>query len=248
VVWPRAVRVLALAASLTLSARASATQCRAIAGGSEALANIDAETRLHWLDRRLAEDATRARIWAITWNMAFGTVVVVQLAVLPITDGTGARAERIVAATTAGIGVLAGAALPLKIMGDQRWWEKHLALSHGEDPCALLNTAELLLLRGAESEEFGISPIVHFGNFAINIAAGLFMGLGYDRWNFFAYSTIVGIVVGELQIATQPTDAIEDLRLYRAGELTKSHPPRMSIIAAPIIRSDGGGALFGIHF
>jgi hypothetical protein len=249
VAFARRYRVLALTACLTVPMPASATQCRAIAGGSPALAAIDAETRLRWLDRRLAEDATRARIWAITWGMAYGSVVVIQLALLPITDETGERAERVVAATSAAIGVIAGAALPLKIMGDQAWWEKHLAASRGADRCALLNTAEQLLLRGAASEAFGISPLVHVGNFVINIAAGLVLGLGYDRWGAFGYASVVGIFVGEIQVATQPTDVIEDLRLYRAGELSAaSHRPRLGIAAAPIIRPDGGGAAVTIHF
>lgn len=226
-----------------------ATQCRAIAGGSPALEAIDAETRLHWLDRRLAADATRARIWAITWGMAYGSLTIGQLALLPTVNTTGERAEKIVGASASFIGVMAGAILPLKIMGDQKWWEKHYAKSRGDDPCALLNTLEFLFIRDAESEAFGVGPLVHVGNFAINIAAGLVLGLGYDRWGAFGYTSIVGIVVGEVQASTQPTDAIEDLRMYRRGELEPGRSkPRLGYALAPIIRPDGGGAMLSLSW
>jgi hypothetical protein len=239
---------LVVASQLVLTASAHATRCQVIAGGAPGLAEIPAERRLAWLDHRLAVDATRARIWTITWNMAFGTVVLVQggLAIPPQDAGT--RAERIVAATTAGIGVLSAAILPLKVMGDQHWWEHHLIHS-SDDECALLNTIELLFIRGAASEAFGVSPIVHVGNFVINIGAGLVLGLGYGRWAAWGYSTMVGIVVGEIQIATQPTDVIEDLRLYRAGQLAgRGNPPRLGVAVAPLMLRDGAGAALTLRW
>jgi hypothetical protein len=231
------------------AAPARATQCRAIEGGSPTLAAIDAETRLRWLDRRLAVDATRARIWAITWGMAYGSIVIGELALLPTSNNTGDQAEKIVGASSAFIGVMAGAVLPLKIMRDQTWWEKHYARSRGEDPCALLNTLELVFIRDAESEAFGVGPLVHVGNFAINIAAGLVLGLGYGRWAAFGYTSLVGIGVGEVQAITQPTDAIEDLRMYRRGELEpRRSTPRLGYALAPIIRPDGGGAMLSLSW
>ncbi|MDB4967270.1 MAG: hypothetical protein JWN44_2959 [Myxococcales bacterium] len=231
------------------AAPAEATQCRAIEGGSPALAAIDAETRLRWLDRRISVDATRARIWAITWGMAYGTITIVELALLRNSTNTGDRAEKVVGASSAFIGVLAGAALPLKIMSDQAWWEKHFARSRSDDPCALLNTLEMLFIRDAESEAFGVGPLVHVGNFAINIAAGLILGLGYGRWSAFGYTSIVGIGVGEVQAATQPTDAIEDLRMYRRGELAPvSRVPRLGYAVAPMLRPDGGGAMLTLSW
>jgi hypothetical protein len=234
---------------LLAAAPAHATQCRAIDGGSRELAAIPAETRLAWLDRRLAADATRARIWAITWGMAYGTITVVELALLPTQESTADKAQNIVGGASAFIGVLAGAALPLKIMGDQRWWERHLRAHAGDDPCALLATAEHLLVRDAESEAFGVGPLVHVGNFAINIAAGLVLGLGYGRWEAFGYTTLVGIAVGEVQASTQPTDVIEDLRLYRAGDLARAHPVRLGDIAlVPMLHRDGGGMLLSVRW
>lgn len=232
------------------AAPARATQCRAIAGGTPALAAIDAETRLAWLDRRIAVGAARARIWAWTWGVAYSAVTVTELALLPIEHTTGDKAQNIVGASASFIGVMAGVLLPLKVMHDQRWWKRHYAAHRGDDPCALVATAEQLLLRDADSEAFGVGPLVHVGNFAINVAAGLVLGLGYGKWGAFGYTTLVGIGVGEVQAATQPTDVVEDLRLYRAGELdARPRPPRLSNLAlAPIVRPDGGGVSLLLRF
>lgn len=236
--------MLPLLAQLLVVTPAGATQCRVIDGGTPALGEIDAETRLHWIDRRLSDDAARARIWAWTWGLTYSAITVVQfgLALQPDISTTD-RAGYIVGGSAALIGVLAGAILPLKVMGDQRWWQRHYARSRGDDVCSLLNTAELLLIRDAESEAFGVGPLVHVGNFAINIAAGLVLGLGYGKWSAFGYTTVVGIVVGEVQASTQPTDAVEDLRLYRAGQLEpRRSTPRLGIAMAPLVLPGGGGA------
>jgi hypothetical protein len=232
-------------ATVLFSLRVEATQCRAIGGGSPALEAIDAETRLEWLTERFSVDARRAKIWSGLWTSAYGALTVAQLALLPTANSTGERAEKVVGAASSFIGFLAGLALPLKIMYDDGRWRRHLQRHAGDDPCALLNTAELLLLRDAESEAFGVGPLVHVGNFAINIAGGLVLGLGYGRWSAFAYQTLVGIAVGEAQVITQPTDVIEDLRLYRAGQLDfHPRPPRLGVAMAPIIGRDAfGGTL-----
>lgn len=241
---PGVVSVLVLLAQLTVARPASATHCRPIAGGSDALADLDAETRLRWLDQHLASGAARARIWAWTWRAAYSGVVVVEASLAATTDNASDRVSDIVGASSAFIGVAANVLLPLKVMGDQRWWAKHYARSQGDDVCSLLNTAELLFIRDAESEEFGVGPLVHVGNFLINIAGGLIIGyVDNGRWAPFAYTSLVGIAVGEIQVATQPTDVVEDLRLYRAGRLSeRPNPPRLGVALAPLPLRDGGGA------
>lgn len=248
----RVIWVLLVVVQLLAASRAVAGQCRVIAGGTAALGAYDAEVRLRWLDSRLAADAARARIWAWTWRATYAGVTIVETTLAATTNNDSDRVADIVGASSAFIGVAANLILPLKIIGDQRWWKKHYArsasLGNG-DPCALVNTAELLLVRGAESEAFGVSPVVHVGNFLINIAGGLILGLGYNRWGAFAYTSLVGIFVGEVQVATQPTDAVEDLRLYRAGQLdTATSKPRLGLAMAPMILRDGGGAALTLRW
>jgi hypothetical protein len=236
--------MVAVALSCLTSARAQATECRALDGGSPALAAIDAETRLEWLDRHLHRAAVRATWWSVTWGTLYGGLTIGQAALLPSSDTTGDRAEKIVGASAAFIGVLSVAILPPKVIADSRWWARHRAAAPPElDRCALLNTGEQLLLRDAADDEFGIGPLVHIGNFVINVGAGLILGLGYDHWTAWAYTTIVGIVVGEIQVITRPIDAIEDLRRYRAGELESApRAQRLQWAVAPVLSRDGGGA------
>ena len=221
-----------------------------IAGGSPELGAIDAETRLRWLDQHLASGAARARIWAWTWRAAYTGITVVEASLAATTDNASDRVSDIVGASSAFIGVAANVLLPLKVMGDQRWWAKHYARSRGDDVCSLLNTAEQLFIRDAESEAFGVGPLVHVGNFLINIAGGLVIGyVDNGRWAPFLYPSLVGIAVGEIQVATQPTDVIEDLRLYRAGQLAgRPNPPRLGVAFAPMPLRDGGGASLVLHW
>jgi hypothetical protein len=244
--------VVAALVLLSLPApRARATECRAIDGGVPALAQVDAEARLRWLDHRLSIDARNARIWAITWGLGYGTISAVEFGLIWTTHDTGQRAEYVVGAVASFIGVMAIGVLPLSIMNDQRWWERHEARApKGTDVCALLSEAERVLIRGAASEAFGVGPLVHIGNFAINTAAGLVLGLGYGRWSAFAYTGIVGIAVGELQVATQPTGVIEDLRRYRNAELgdAPARAAKLQWSLTPYASRDGGGARFVLAF
>lgn len=235
---------------LTVAGAGRATECQPIAGGTPALGAIDAETRLRWLDQHLASGAARARIWAWTWRAAYTGITVVEAARAATTDNASDRVADIVGASSAFIGVAANVLLPLKVMGDQRWWAKHYARSRGDDVCSLLNSAEQLFIRDAESEAFGVGPLVHVGNFLINIAGGLVIGyVDNGRWAPFLYTSLVGIAVGEIQVATQPTDVIEDLRLYRAGQLAqRPNPPRLGVAFAPMPLRDGGGASLLLHW
>ena len=233
-----------LLAQLTIARPSRATECGNIAGGSPALAAIDAQTRLRWLDQHLASGAARARIWAWTWRAAYSGITVVEASLAATTNNASDRVSDIVGASSAFIGVAANVLLPLKVMGDQSWWARHYARSRSDDVCALLNTAELLFIRDAESEAFGVGPLVHVGNFLINIAGGLVIGyVDNGRWAPVLYTSIVGIAVGEIQVATQPTALLEDLRLDRAGQLAgRPNPPRLGIAMAPLMLRDGGGA------
>jgi hypothetical protein len=229
---------------------AHATDCQAIAGGTPALASIPAETRIAWIDRKLRLEAHNARLWSGLWGAGYGGITVTQTALALTQSDSGSRAENIVGAVASFIGVLAVVILPPSVERDQSWWEKHkLHLSPTEDPCATLATAERLLVRGADSEEFGIGPLVHIGNFAINIAAGLVLGIGFNRWSAFAYVGLVGIAVGEIQVVTQPTAMIDALRLYKNGTLGDGKQAlRLHWGLMPWAQRDGAGASFSFTF
>jgi hypothetical protein len=246
------LRALALPALLLLFApRARATECRAVDGGTPALALIPAEKRIEWIDHRLRHEAHNARLWSGLWGAGYGAITVGQAILATQQSDTGQRAENIVGAAASFIGVMAVVILPPSVERDQSWWEKHKRLiPPNADPCATLATAEHLLVRAADSEEFGIGPLVHIGNFAVNIAAGLVLGIGFNRWPAFAYVGLVGIAVGEVQVITQPTGSIADLRRYKNGDLGdgKQAASRLRWSVAPWAHRDGGGASFALTF
>jgi hypothetical protein len=248
-----ALFVAVLVAVLFPSLPARATQCRAIDGGNSIIANIDAETRLKWLDRHLHVAGRNSIIWSAAWGTVYGALTIGQLGLLPSSNGQGEIAEKVVGSVASFIGVLSVAILPPKVIGDARWWahKRADAASLTMDPCALLNMGEQLLLRDAADEEFGIGPLVHVGNFVINVAAGLVLGLGYGRWEAFSYTTVAGIVIGEVQVITRPINAIIDLRSYRLGELDNANEmriPKVQWALTPTFSRDGAGAAFQLRW
>ncbi|HEX4456462.1 MAG TPA: hypothetical protein VIA18_00750 [Polyangia bacterium] len=235
--------------SLLAATSAQATQCRAVDGGSAALEGIDAETRLAWLDRRLRIDGQHDLLWSALWGSAYGALTVGQLALWPTSNNTSDRAEKIVGASASMIGTLSTVILPPKAIADGRWWARHYpALVGRENPCAILNIAEQLLVRDAADDVFGEGPLVHIGNFIINGAAGLILGLGYNDWKAWGYTTIVGIVVGEIQNSTRPSESLEDLRRYRRGELDEKVVEKVHWALLPTFSHDNISSSFGGQF
>jgi hypothetical protein len=244
----RLVTLPLVLSSLLLATPAHATQCRAVDGGSPALAAIDAEKRLAWLDRRLRIDGQHDLLWAALWGSAYGALTIGQLALWPTSNNRQDRAEKIVGPSASLIGTLSVIILPPKAIADGRWWARHYAASANDDPCALINTAEQLLLRDAADDEFGVGPLVHLGNFIINMAAGLVLGLGYNDWKAWGYTTIVGIAVGEVQTATRPNESLEDLKRYRRGELDSQVVNKVHWGLLPVFSHDSLGAQLSLKW
>ncbi len=235
---------------LLFAAPARATQCQAIAGGSSALAAIDAEIRIRYLDGRLNREAKYARIYSGVWGGIYGALTIGQLSLYPGANSNSERAMYVAGSAASFIGLLGIAALPLSVEFDQIKWRKELQRgAPGGNQCALLADAERFLLRGAESEEFGTGPLVHVANFVVNIAAGLVVGLKYDGWSEAAALIFPGIAIGEVQIITQPTGMIEDLRRYRAGDLGSRETKWLGHWAvAPNVTRDHAGLMFAASF
>ncbi len=235
--------------SLLAATSAHATQCRVVDGGSPALAAIDAETRLAWLDRRLRIAGQHDLLWAAMWGSVYGALTVGQLALWPTSNNHTDRAEKVVGASASFIGTLSTVILPPKAIADARWWARHYALAAGhDDPCVLVNIAEQILVRDAADDEFGSGPLVHLGNFIINGAAGFILGFGYGDWKAWGYTTIVGIVVGEVQTATRPNESLEDLRRYRRGELDARVVEKVHWAVLPVFSHDNLSSSIGASF
>jgi len=215
--WGRAIVVSALLA-VALGSRAHATvRCPVGAGGSAALARIDPELRLRFIDEHLARTAHRALIWTWGWGVGIGVATIGNLVPLLFVDRED-RVDWYVGAGTTIVGVVPLLIAPLAVVGDARDLRLRLdARTATDDVCALLADAEAKLVRDAQNQSDGQRWWLHVGNVLLNTGVGLFLGIGYHHWVAGAFNAVLGSVIGEAIILTQPTSTIGDLQTYRAG-------------------------------
>ena len=215
----RIVHVAVFGALLATSAAHAAQQCPPGAGGGPALAAIDPEVRLRFIDERLAHTAHRAQVWTWGWGIGIGVATVGNLVPLLFVAPEN-RIDWYVGAGTTIIGVVPLLIAPLDVVDDARALRARLAArGPTDDVCALLAHAEQTLVRDAANQAAGQRWWLHVGNVLLNTGVGLFLGLGYQHWAAGAFNAIFGSAIGEAIILTQPTSSIDDLRTYQAGAL-----------------------------
>ena len=203
---------------VALVSRAHATvRCPVGAGGSAALAGIAPELRLHFIDEHLARTAHRAQIWTWGWGVWIGVATIGNLVPLLFVEPED-RIDWYVGAGTTIVGVVPLLIAPLAVVGDARELRARLdARTTTDDVCALLADAEARLVRDAKNQSDGQRWWLHVGNVLLNTGVGLFLGIGYHHWVAGAFNAVLGSVIGEAIILTQPTSTIGDLETYRAG-------------------------------
>ena len=239
----------ALGLLLALPALAHATPCPTIAGGSEALARQDAEARLTFIRARMRHDAWRARQWSFAFGTSYAVLAGASGVVVPLMKDCAAVPDVLVggASSIVGFGLIAVA--PLKVIFDHEELEARIAAAGPEgDRCALLASAEAMLIADAKNERFGRSWLIHSGNVLVGVGAMLILGLGYDRWESGIINGVASVAVGEVMILTQPHGLVRDLRNYRLGDLAALGAPRhrkrkrIAWGGAPMVTPPGTGA------
>jgi len=183
------------------------------------LGDVAPETRLAWIDARLALARRSALAWSWAWGGGIGLSGVASLAVVPFVS-RGERVDWYTSAASAAVGVIPLAVAPLAVIRDAR--ELHARRGAGATPsdlCALLADAETRLVRDADDQRKQQAWWFHAGNVAFNTGVTLFLGLGFHHWTSGIINGAAGLVVGEALILTQLTRTIDDLRAYRSGDL-----------------------------
>lgn len=215
---------VALSAAAGFTSIAAAARCPVGAGGNEALAGVDGEWRLRWIDTHLSTTAHRARVW--TWSWGTGIVVATIGNIVPIPFV--ARQDRIdwyVGAGTTIVGIVPLLIAPLDVVDDARGLRAKLdAAGAAPDVCHLLIDAETRLVRDAQNQADGQRWWLHAGNVLLNSGVGLFLVLGYHHWGAGAFNAVFGSAIGEAIILTQPTGTIDDLARYRRAALDDVGP------------------------
>ena len=201
---------------------ARATTCAAPPGADASLAAMDDRDRLFWIDRKLGEDAARARRWKYGWVIGIGAAGVGSLAAVPFVAAKD-RVDWYVSAATAAVGVVPLLAMPLEVTRDAPKLRAALAagpLDDGARVCALLADAEGKLAADAADERWQRGWWMHAGNIGFNTGVLLFLGLGYHHWSSGLINGLAGAAVGEALLFTQPTGAIDAAATYRRGDLS----------------------------
>ncbi len=221
-----------------------------MSGADPALAARDVDERLDFIRARLAGEASRGRIWNDAWSISYGLLTVTQLVLVPVFEDSGLRADLYVGAGSSAVGLLALVILPIEVMSDQVEFEQLISeKSDRPDRCAVLARAESLFQSAAENEAQGVSFWMHAASAAVNIGAGLILGLGFDRWESGAINAAAGIAIGELMILTQPGALPGELQRYRSGEFeSRGDQQSVSWALLPGFSSSGGGLRFVLSF
>ena len=223
---PASVAGLLTAVVLLPSTALAGTRCPGGAGGGDAVAALDGEVRLQWIDLRLSRTAQRARLW--TWSWGIGIIGATGANLVPLAFvPKDQRIDWYVGAGTTIVGIVPLLIAPLDVVKDAR--ELHARLPPAGNPdrdlCNLLVDAETRLVRDAQNQLDGQRWWLHVGNVVLNSGVGLFLGLGYHHWGAGALNAVLGSAIGETIILTQPTGTIDDLRRYREGALGAPSAP-----------------------
>jgi hypothetical protein len=206
-----------IAGGLLSAAPAAALECPAPpATTAPALASVDAESRLRFLEWAFDREIREVDIWSWTWGSAYVAGSVAQGIIAGVIPDRGLRIDLTVGSIAAGFGALSLFGLPLRVtllLRDARgaWSET--------DRCRLLAQAEATLVEAADRERLASSWVPHVGNVLLNAGIALILGLGYGRWTSAAISGGIGVAVGEANVLSQPHHLPGLLERYRAGRI-----------------------------
>ncbi len=205
--------------------------------------------RIEFLQGALDAGRPAADLWWDGWLIGYGAATFGQIVGQYGTHDEKTKQDLLVGAVTTGLGAIGQLAYPLDA-GRLAAQLRAMPDSTPEARQAKLAAAERFLRRSAAQEELGRSWRAHAISGAVNLAAGLVIWRHYDRPARDALLTFaLGQLVSELQIFTQPTKAVRDLREYESrsdfGRVTGAVPdPRATwyVSAAP------GSLLIGCRF
>lgn len=246
------MRLLSFVLLFAFAPPALAERCPAPAGASAALAELDSEARLGFLQRGMRHAARQSRIWA--WSsaalfFAFGGFEFLGATHAP---DYGDRVDLWVGTASLTFTLVQMTAFMPLVTIDQWALDKRLRRDPpGAGRCALVAEAERLLARDARSERIATGAAMQAATIVFNIGAALVLGIAFDRWTSATINLFSGAAIGEIQILTQPTEMITLEARYRRADLAPPPPPKRALhglLLAPTLSHGGGGFAVGAAF
>ncbi len=179
-----------------------------------ALTDSEVTNRLQYIQSSLDGGEEAADLWWYGWGIGYGALTAEQFVAHSRADTEKERQDTLVGYVTSSFGVIGQLAAPV----EAGRLAAQLRAMPGETPeerKVKLAAAENALRRSAAQEAFGRSWKMHAISGAVNLGIGLFLSLRYDRPGRDGLTTFaIGQLVSEVQIFTQPMNAVRDLREY----------------------------------
>jgi len=170
--------------------------------------------RIAFIQQALDEGQRPANLWWYGWLAGYTAATAGQLAVRSDSNDEKERQDMLVGAGTTALGAVGQLIAPMPA-GYLPARLRAMSADTPEARRAKLTAAEEFLRRSAARESMGKSWQVHAIAGAVNLAAGLVIWKHYDRSSSDGLLTFaVGQLISEVQIFTQPTKAVRDLRTY----------------------------------
>jgi hypothetical protein len=196
----------------------------------------DDDARYSWLLAELAQSEGAHRTWWRAWTASYAVLALGQGTFALAIQDEGLRADATVGAVKTALGLVSLLLLPQT----PRWAVSSLReMDSGTPKARRLRRlrAEELLQASASEERFGISWVPHVAAAATNLAGAYILFHEYKRYVPGWLSLGSGTFVAELQILTQPTNAIgahnRYVRAFRPDAGARVASPALAWSVAP---------------
>jgi hypothetical protein len=172
-------------------------------------------------------------IWSWSWAALYGAGGIAQLSIAAtLRHDNPSREDLFFGGIASVIGSISAYVIPLKFTTPMRRLRKQWS---DPDRCALLARAEAMRTRGEHEQNLGKSWLGQIGNVLFNAGLALTLGLAFGHWKAGLISGGIGIIIGEINLLSQPTN------LWRVAE-----PPPVRLV--PIVGPDMQGAGLVVRF
>lgn len=231
---------------VTRAAPAQAGECDSTVGAAPARSEQEIDARLRFVQRSLRDTALLERRFLLGWSLTYAGLAAGTWALLPFSSNP--EGQRIASAWNSSTSVAAGLLVlidPLLVMRDKNRMEALLAPSaQPQSSCAVLMKAEKLLQHAADNERSARGARAHILSSLTTVGLGLVLAYALKQPDSAVTNTPIGILLGELMIASRPLLAVDRLRSYRSGDLSIVSPPAggFSIGVTPLALNSGYGA------